>query len=99
MATGRAIWDDLDGWAAAHGLPDLEDIPLRRFCNLVWWFITQGRNEQDIARVRARLWQPPKEAPQESLKDARSPWNPENEKAALGAFMAQVSGTVQPKSQ
>lgn len=49
--------------------------------------------------MRARLWQPPLDEPQASLNDTRSPWNPENEKAALGAFMAQVTGTVKPKSQ
>jgi hypothetical protein len=48
--------------------------------------------------MRARLWQPPPNATPEVLNDKRSPWNPENEKAALGAFMAQVTGTVKPKS-
>jgi len=74
-------------------------MPIKRFCNFVWWYITQGANPQDVAKMRARLWQPPPKAEPEALADKRNPWNPENEKAALSALMAQVSGTVPPKSQ
>ena len=73
-------------------------MPLRRYCNFVWWFITNGRDAQDVAKMRAKLWMPPPTATKKELEDKRNPWSPENEKAALGAFMSQVTGTVKPKS-
>jgi hypothetical protein len=83
-----ARWADLDGHAAAHNLPELHEMPLGRFCNLVWWFFTNGGDGAAIEKFRARLWRPPvgEKAP------SNSPWSPENEqkgfaalKAALGA--------------
>ena len=68
-------------------MPDLEDLPLGRLCNFVYWYLTNDGSPDDVDKFRAKLWQPPRGI----VADERSPWSPENEaqsfataKAALG---------------
>lgn len=68
----------IDGWAVAHNMPDLEDIPLRRLCNFIWWFVTRNAEKQaDVDKFERRLWMPP---PGEV---GMGPWAAEAEQAGL----------------
>ena len=81
-----AQWEELDGYAVAHGMPDLRELPLGRLCNYVYWRITQNADEKGLQRLRAQLWMPPKGV----APDARSPWSAQNETAGFEALQAQV---------
>ena len=78
----------MDGFAVAHGMPDLRVLPLERFSNFVWYMLTRNaRSEAEVGKMKAKLWQPPAgEKP-----DPRSPWSPENEMRAFAALKAQLS--------
>jgi hypothetical protein len=97
-ATAVGHWDEFDGYAVAHNMPPLEELPLARFCSFVWWRLVEGRDSKDIAKIKADLWRPPPEAKLEDKLDKRSPWSPENENKALGALKAQL-GLVKATSQ
>jgi hypothetical protein len=83
-------WEEFDGYAVAHNMPPLGELPVERFCSFVYWRLIQGADEAGIAKFKASLWRPPPGAPAESVQDKRSPWNAENENAALGALMSQL---------
>jgi hypothetical protein len=83
-------WEDFDGYAVAHNMPPLTDMPLDRLVNWVWWRMCENRNEQDILKLRAQIWMPPPEAEPEAVDDTRSPWNPKNEMDAFSAFKSQL---------
>jgi len=85
-ATALGHWEELDGFAVAHNMPPLEKLPLDRFCNFIYWRITDGADATELAKFRAQLWMPPRG----TQPDPRSPWSPENEKAALMAFQSQI---------
>lgn len=76
-------WPTLDGYAAAHGMPSLFDLPLDRFLNFVWWMATRNSSATDIEKLRARLWRPPKG---QAVTDSRSPWSPQNEQKGFSAL-------------
>lgn len=76
-------WPTLDGYAAAHGMPSLFDLPLDRFLNFVWWMATRNSSPTDVDKLRARLWRPPKG---QAVTDSRSPWAPENESKGFAAL-------------
>jgi hypothetical protein len=91
-ATAVGHWEEFDGYAVAHNMPPLEELPLERFCSFVWWRLLENRDAQEVAKLRAMLWRPPAN-PREAraaLEDKRSPWNPENENKGLGALKAQL---------
>lgn len=73
-------WPTIDGYAAAHNMPDLRDLELDRFCNFVWHMATRNSDAKEVEKLRARLWRPPKG---EAVTDPRSPWAPENERGAF----------------
>lgn len=74
----------MDGYAAAHGMPDLRELPLGRLCSFIYWHLCKGADQQSIDKFRAKLWMPPAgQAP-----DARSPWAPENETKGFEALRA-----------
>lgn len=80
-------WDSFDGWATSRlGGGDPLDLPLDRFINLIWYYLTKGATPESVEKFKARLWIPPKgaEIPRES------PWSAENEMAAFNTLMAQV---------
>lgn len=80
-------WSDLDGYAAAHGMPELTDLGLDRFCNFVWYMMASNKEEQDRKQMRARLWRPP---PGETEIPENSPWSAKNENAGLAALKQQA---------
>ncbi len=86
LATLVEQFETLDGYAVAHGVPDLRALDLSRLCNYVYWFLTKDGDEQGVAKFRAKLWQPPKG----QRPDARSPWSAENESKAFAAFASSV---------
>lgn len=74
-------------------MPELTEMPLDRFFTYVWYRLMEGRDEQEVAKLRAQLWRPPPGMDQaKATADKRSPWNPQNETAALGALMSQLGG-------
>lgn len=51
-----------------------------------------AQNEQERAKIKAELWQPPLGAvTAEKPIDPRSPWSPENESKGFSALKAQLS--------
>lgn len=68
-------------------MPRLEELDLDRLCNFIWFRLIDGREEADIAKLRAQIWMPPKGV--EVVND-RSPWSAENELGALNALKAQL---------
>lgn len=82
-------WDDIDGFAVSRGMADLRELPLDRFANFIWWFLTRNASQEDRERVRNRIWQPPKG----ELPPAKSPWSAENETKAFRA-LKQTLGMV-----
>lgn len=77
-------WEAMDGFAAAHSMPDLRELHLGRLANFVYWRVTDGGAEEEVEKFRARLWQPPRG----EIADPRSPWSAENEAASFAAARA-----------
>lgn len=76
-------------------MPDLRDLPLGRLCNFVYYKITDGADEKQRDQFRTKLWMPPKGV----VPDARSPWSPKNETAALVALAAQTGNSPMREKQ
>ena len=88
VATALAHWMEFDGYAVAHGMPELGDLPLPRFEAFVWHLLIRNADAQGVAKMRAQLWMPPKG----EVPDERSPWSAKNESAAFGQ-LASALGT------
>lgn len=74
-------WRDLDGYAVAHNMGRLSDMPLDRFTNFVWWWAVQGADQKDREKFERRLFMPPK-----GVAPTTGPWTAEAEAAAFGAL-------------
>lgn len=74
----------MDGFAVAHSMSPIPDLPLGRACNFVYWYLTREADKDGLEKFRARLWQPPPGY----VADARSPWSPENEAKAFSSVRA-----------
>jgi hypothetical protein len=81
-------WDELDGYGVAHNVPALTKLPLGRAMNYVWYMLVRHADSAERAKLRAKLWLPPKgtEIP------AESPWSAENEMGALRSLKAGLGG-------
>jgi len=90
VRTAVGNWETLDGYAVAHGMPDLRDLPLDRFCNFVWYMLTRNSEKKDVDQMRAKLWVPPPKSTAPIPKN--SPWSAEAETAAFKAVRAQLTG-------
>lgn len=89
VRTAVANWETLDGYAVAHGMDDLRNLPLERFCNFVWYMLTRNSEKKDVDQLRAKLWVPP---PRAAVPiPANSPWSAESETAVFKAVKAQLS--------
>ena len=88
VRTAVANWDTLDGYAVAHGMGDLRDLSLERFCNFVWYMLTHNSEKKDVDQMRSRLWVPPPKSQAPIPKN--SPWSAESETAAFRAVKAQL---------
>lgn len=63
------------------------ELPVDRFFNLVYFWLVDGADQDEIAKFDAKLWIPPvgtKHMP----KKAVGPWAPDAETAALGDLAA-----------
>jgi hypothetical protein len=78
----------LDGYGVAHNIPELIDQPLARVMNYVWFMLIRNADTNEQAKLRAKLWLPPKgvEPPKES------PWSAESEMAAFRSLRAGLGG-------
>lgn len=78
----------MDGYGVAHNVPDLSELPLPRGMNYVWYMLSRNGDTNEVAKLRAKLWLPPKGvAPPEE-----SPWSAKNEMAAFNALRAGLGG-------
>lgn len=89
METARENWAELDGYAVAHGLGYLQELPLDRFFNFVWHMFTRNADAKDLAQLKARLWKPD---PGQVVTDPRSPWYSKNEGKSLSDFKRGLGG-------
>lgn len=65
-------------------MPDLHDLPMERFCNFIWYYLTRNAGKQsDIDKLKTRLWRPP---PGQVAK--KGPWTAEAETAAFQSLKA-----------
>lgn len=82
LAVAVHFWAELDGWAVGHGGDRLEVLSLDRFCNFVWWWMTRNaEKEEDVDKLRERLWRPPRGERGEGV------WSADAETAALDQAM------------
>lgn len=86
LATALHYWQDIDGHAAAHGLPDLGDMSLGRLGNFVWWWLTRNADHEDYDRIRRNLWRPP------PGQVGQGPWSADEETQMMKAAKAALQG-------
>lgn len=89
LNAAKARWSAFDGWAAAElSGRDPLDLPMDRFANLVYFWITKDADPDEVPKFDNRLWRPPPGM----LPAPGSPWSPENETSAFRSLAAQVKG-------
>lgn len=81
-----AEYDHFDGYAMANGLPPLEEMDWGRLCRMVYYLVTKDMDSKQLDKFKADLWMP---VNVEEIDD-RSPWSPENERAALAGLKAMI---------
>jgi len=90
IATAGARWPDFDGWAASRAVDPIA-LPLDRFCNLVYYWLTRNANEQRRASIDEHLDRlPAGETRQTAAPDA---WSSDAELAAFDSAAASMSRT------
>jgi hypothetical protein len=70
-------------------------LPLDRFLNLVYFFVTDGAEQQEKDKFDVRLNMPDERARRKAAVqgvDRSSPWSKENEEAALSGLVTALSG-------
>jgi hypothetical protein len=55
-------------------------LPIARFCNLVWFWMTDGADPNDVRKLEAQLWIPP------AGEEPKGAWSPEAEMAAFDSL-------------
>lgn len=68
-------------------MPPLDELPIDRFCNFIWYMMTKNADEREREKIKSRLWMPPRG---EVVEHPNSPWSRENETNALAAFKSQA---------
>ena len=87
-ATARQQWPTFDGWCASRNVDPLV-LDIDRFCNLIYFWLTQNVDERRRREIDTQLERvPPGEDPVED-----STWSAEAEMAAFTAA-ARTSGSV-----
>lgn len=71
-------WGSFDGWAASRGV-DPVDLPLDRYCNLVYFWLTQNAPPEKREEVDEMLYRDAEGKPSEDS----GPWAAEAELAAF----------------
>lgn len=59
MAIAVDNWATFDGYAVAHSMPELGELPLSRFCSFVWWMVTRNQEKKEVDEFERKLWRPP----------------------------------------
>lgn len=77
-------WDEIDGYAVSHNMPELETLPVKRFTSFIYWYLTRNADASGLAKFKASLWRPPPGQP------GKGPWAPEAENAALSGLKASL---------
>ncbi len=81
VAMAAESWKDLDGYAVAHSMGRLMEMPISRFTNFVWWWATNGADQQGREKFERRLYMPPK-----GVAPTTGPWTAEAESGAFSAL-------------
>lgn len=68
-------WEVLLGYCINKGIGDPRELYVDQFTSLMWFLLTEGKEEHELERLRGQLWIPPEG---EEI-DARSPWHPDNQ--------------------
>lgn len=77
-------------------MKDLRRLPLDRFCNFIWWWLTRNAQDQvQVEKVRAILWRPPPGV----VADRRGPWGAQAETSAFQALKAGFGGKSRPTKE
>lgn len=82
-------WRYIDGYAAAHNMPELADLPLGRFCSFVWYWATRNASDaREVERLERQVWMPPFDPSTGAalVAPTEGPWSAEAENASLGAL-------------
>src|SRR5690606_29722768 len=59
ISSAAGYWEAFDGWCASEGGGFQPfDLPLSRLCNVIYWFITKDRTQEDIDKIKAQLSEP-----------------------------------------
>lgn len=74
-------WWHFEGYAVAHGGPDLNELDLGRFCSYVRWFCCRNMDEPALRTFEEKLFMPPK-----GVIPTVGPWTAEAETEALQAL-------------
>lgn len=90
IQTAAADWSSFDGWVFASTGKDPINLPLHRFCNLVYYWLTKGveGNAEALADFDRKLWMP--DIGSTKPIPVESPWSAANEQAGLAAFAASI---------
>lgn len=91
----EAEWETIDGYAVSQGLPDLDDLPLGRLANFIWFFLIRNGDAEGIEKLRGQIWMPPKGV---AVTDERSPWSPAQENKAFASLQASL-GVLPPSKE
>ena len=89
ITSARQDWARFDGWAAAQGVDPI-DLPMDRFCNLVYYWLTRGADPRRRDEIDRTLERPPAGATA-TLDDSGSPWSAESELSAFSTAAAAAS--------
>lgn len=82
-----ARWDDMEGLRVSQGATtSLGSLSVEQLASYAWWYVTNGGEDTEIEKFKARLWRPPV-----GVKPERdSPWSAQNEMAAFAAVKSKV---------
>ena len=82
LASAEYYWPQIDG--ASPSL-DLLDLPVDRFLNHIYWWLTKDANAEGVQAFNVKLWMPPK-----GVVAVKGPWSVEEETSAFRMFSSQV---------
>lgn len=73
-------WAVFDGWCASRNVDSLE-LPIDRFCNLVYYWVTRNMKEDDRDGFDRRLSRPVAGTGAQGIREASGAWSRESELA------------------
>lgn len=85
-------WSTIEGWWTTQRSKDLWDLPPYKMLSVIYYWATQGADEQSLAKFDRQLWVPP---PGYDKPITEGPWTAEAETSAFKAFATDVG--IKPK--